>query len=311
MSGILERMAKRAWGASRSVEPLGTRRFAAGERGSPDGPFDLDRHSEIDALPSETGPTPILVRKAEGEPESLPFVTPVRVRQAESDVEPPGLQMGPIPRWIQQAEDNGRRLSLYDRREREDVPELRTHETVKAPGRADIREAQDRVQPLTPIAGARVADVAATAPLVNGEPARQREETGPDLRRATDSPRPPASVTTYERSASDERDGLARLPAEMGKRSLSRTEREGYSRPEDRAAPAVAKRIEPLAETSMGDLRGLVAAAQSLEQKTEIHISIGRVELRAPRQDAKPSAAPFRPRLTLDDFLRRKPGGAG
>jgi len=43
------------------------------------------------------------------------------------------------------------------------------------------------------------------------------------------------------------------------------------------------------------------------EQKTEIHISIGSIELRAPRVEARPQAAPFRPRLTLNDFLRRKP----
>jgi hypothetical protein len=319
MNGILERMAKRAWGASRTVEPLGAQRFAAGERGSPDRPFDLDTHSEIDAPPSETDP--ILVRQAESEPEPPPFptihMTPVRVRQAESDAEPPRLRTGLAPRWIQDAEDNERRPSLDDRGGREEAPELRRRETVKAPRRADIREAQDRVQPLTPIAAARVADLktlaetnAATAPLVNGEPARQREQTGADLRGATDWSIPRASDTTRLRLAPDERDALAQLPAEMGKRGVPPMEREGYSRPEDRAVPAVAKRIEPAAEASMGDLRGLVAAAASLEQTTELHISIGRIEFRAPREDAKPSAAPFRPRLTLDDFLRRKPGGA-
>jgi hypothetical protein len=321
MNGILERMAKRAWGASRAVEPLGAQRFAAGERGSPDRPFDLDTHSEIDASPSEMDPTPILVRQAESKPDPSPFptiyVTPVRVRQAESDLEPSGLRTGPTPRWIQESEDNERRPNLYDRREREEAPELRTHETVKAPRRADTREAQDRIQPLTPIAGARVADLktlaetnAATAPLVNGEPTRQQEQTGADLRGATDSSMPRASDTTRLRLAADERDALAQLPAEMGKRGLPPMEREGYPRPEDRAVPVVAKRIEPAAEASVGHLSGLVAAAASLEQKTEIHISIGRVELRAAREDTKPSAIPFRPRLTLDDFLRRKPEGA-
>jgi hypothetical protein len=46
---------------------------------------------------------------------------------------------------------------------------------------------------------------------------------------------------------------------------------------------------------------------QRLEQKTEIYISIGSIELRAPRAETKPAAAPFRPRVTLEDFLRRKP----
>ena len=43
------------------------------------------------------------------------------------------------------------------------------------------------------------------------------------------------------------------------------------------------------------------------EQRTEINISIGSIELRAPRVEARPRQAPFRPQVTLDDFLRRKP----
>jgi hypothetical protein len=45
--------------------------------------------------------------------------------------------------------------------------------------------------------------------------------------------------------------------------------------------------------------------AQPAEEKTEIHISIGSIELRAPRVEPSPQPAPFRPRVTLDDFLRR------
>jgi hypothetical protein len=48
----------------------------------------------------------------------------------------------------------------------------------------------------------------------------------------------------------------------------------------------------------------------SAEPKTEIHISIGSIELRAPRTEARPQAAPFRPLVTLEDFLRRKPEGS-
>ncbi|MGB7548980.1 MAG: hypothetical protein WBM14_14630 [Terracidiphilus sp.] len=41
---------------------------------------------------------------------------------------------------------------------------------------------------------------------------------------------------------------------------------------------------------------------------TEIHITIGSIELRAPRTEAKAPA--FRPRVTLDEFLNRRPGAA-
>jgi hypothetical protein len=46
------------------------------------------------------------------------------------------------------------------------------------------------------------------------------------------------------------------------------------------------------------------------EQRTEIHISIGSIELRAPHVESRPQVVPFRPRVSLDDFLGRKPGGA-
>jgi len=43
------------------------------------------------------------------------------------------------------------------------------------------------------------------------------------------------------------------------------------------------------------------------EQKAEIHISIGSIELRAAPAEPKPApAAPFRPRVSLQDFLSRK-----
>jgi hypothetical protein len=47
--------------------------------------------------------------------------------------------------------------------------------------------------------------------------------------------------------------------------------------------------------------------AASREEKTEVHISIGNIELRAPRAEARPQPAPFRPRVTLEEFLRRPP----
>jgi hypothetical protein len=40
------------------------------------------------------------------------------------------------------------------------------------------------------------------------------------------------------------------------------------------------------------------------EDQTEVHISIGSIELRAPRSEPR-QAAPSRPRVTLDEFLRR------
>jgi hypothetical protein len=53
---------------------------------------------------------------------------------------------------------------------------------------------------------------------------------------------------------------------------------------------------------------GIPVGAPVIEtgEHTEIHITIGSIELRAPRTEAK--APPFRPSVTLDEFLKRRPG---
>jgi hypothetical protein len=54
------------------------------------------------------------------------------------------------------------------------------------------------------------------------------------------------------------------------------------------------------------------ASANNEPEQTEIHITIGSVELRAPRvAPVAPKSLPFRPRVTLDEFLRRGSGSSG
>ncbi|MGH9606923.1 MAG: hypothetical protein ACRD3N_14630 [Terracidiphilus sp.] len=73
----------------------------------------------------------------------------------------------------------------------------------------------------------------------------------------------------------------------------------------------IAKRNRKVAESQHPESREPRLSARHpqppAEEKTEIHISIGSIELRAPRMEPRPQAAPFRPRVTLDEFLRRKP----
>ena len=57
---------------------------------------------------------------------------------------------------------------------------------------------------------------------------------------------------------------------------------------------------------------GVAGSATDAAEHTEIHITIGSVELRAPRiAPAPPKAPPFRPRVTLDEFLKRGAGSGG
>ena len=54
------------------------------------------------------------------------------------------------------------------------------------------------------------------------------------------------------------------------------------------------------------------AAEMDATEHTEIHITIGSVELRTPRVAPAPAKAPpFRPRVTLDEFLKRGSGSGG
>jgi hypothetical protein len=77
----------------------------------------------------------------------------------------------------------------------------------------------------------------------------------------------------------------------------------------------IAKQIRPVAELAQGiERRGgpqrEPRAATPAEEKTEIQITIGSIELRAPRvetrSEPRPARPPFRPRVTLDEFLRRQ-----
>lgn len=65
--------------------------------------------------------------------------------------------------------------------------------------------------------------------------------------------------------------------------------------------------IEVRSEQSSAESPSELHAAPA-EERTEIHISIGSIELRAPRTEAGPKPAPFKPRVSLDEFLRGKPG---
>jgi hypothetical protein len=54
------------------------------------------------------------------------------------------------------------------------------------------------------------------------------------------------------------------------------------------------------------------ASANDEPEQTEIHITIGSVELRSPRvAPVAAKTAPFKPRVTLDEFLKRGSGGRG
>ena len=67
----------------------------------------------------------------------------------------------------------------------------------------------------------------------------------------------------------------------------------------------------PNMSAARNEMDGAASAIDEAEH-TEIHITIGSVELRAPRvAPVPPKAPPFRPRVTLDEFLKRGAGSGG
>lgn len=74
----------------------------------------------------------------------------------------------------------------------------------------------------------------------------------------------------------------------------------------------VEKRVETQETPAIRNETADAASAVDDSEHTEIHITIGSVELRAPRVAPAPPKAPaFKPRVTLDEFLKREAGSGG
>jgi hypothetical protein len=88
--------------------------------------------------------------------------------------------------------------------------------------------------------------------------------------------------------------------------------------PEETIGEIVRPRVEVEQRSATPDISAVrkqadaAASANNELEQTEVHITIGRVELRAPQvAPAAPKAPPFKPRVTLDEFLKRGSGGRG
>lgn len=298
MSGVLERMAQRALGALPTLQPLLAPHFAPADRGSREQPLapnthlDHREHLEIDA------------------PSSRPEPARTRVRQTADDWGRPGPEHG----------------TTYERAAAPPTPA-----GEKPPARIDDREPQDPIQPFERIVEPRVVDLKtisrpnpvteALAPIIASEQFAQEmrlylaelpEETRTRMAppKKPENLQPVAPIIAGEQFAHETRVHLFDLPEENRTRTLP-PKKPGELPPVSHEASPVANRIQQAVGTSHRDRRGAVILPSSAEQKAEIHISIGRIELRAPRPEAKLPSTPFRPRVTLEEFLRRKSEASG
>jgi hypothetical protein len=170
------------------------------------------------------------------------------------------------------------------------------HKSLPQPERAETRHVQARSQ-----SGSEAN--AGNRPSLNREPAREPEHGGEKIVQTNEytirSPRIEPGDAEVETGAP--------LPAQLEKEAPAHRTLEisaGDKEEEDRPITAALELHRPAARPLSARQRD---AAAPVEQRTEIQISIGSIELRAPRVEARPQSQPFRPRVTLNEFLSRKP----
>jgi hypothetical protein len=257
MSGVLERMAKRALGALPSVQPLASPQFATPAVGLRESMAELETDLEIE---------------------------------------------GPVRSATQKTENLSPERSAGSRRKREKPGPLPTPEFSPQPARTEARNRQTRIQSsnrkseeLTPQPGPE------SRLGLSNEPSLKTPEIEPG-----DTSFVPPMEYTARGPGEDANVKTGAPPATEIEERIVLHDRSEIPVRERQDHPISAAR-ERNRQATPRALPG--QAAIPVEQKTEINISIGSIEVRAPRVDARPQAPPFRPRVSLDDFLHRKPEG--
>jgi len=309
MSGILDRMAKRALGALPAVQPLTAPRYAPSAPGLREPAFAPETALETEG--------PAAVRGTESKP---------RGRQDARDDE--------VQQRREHRPNSERNADLEQRTLLEDAGAPIAHDPQLQIIHAQTRSAQPEIEPLMRAsekrgAGERARESAPAQTASADAGARPIEEVKPTRERngnrlarpAEIMPRPApmerrkASIVEAARDESAERRSEISVAPRKEERAVSRQEQpiapKSEERPGEIPAAAALLRNRKVADTPYTRSRELPANARQpaapAEEKTEIHISIGSIELRAPRPEPRPQPAPFRPRVTLDEFLRRKP----
>jgi hypothetical protein len=278
MSGVLERMAKRARAALPTVEPRNTPLFAPAvpELGSDAVPSaglgeifaevessrsELDRSPRNRRRSSEENDEPATIR----DEDSRPFVAPEPVQRT------PSGQAG------REQDSTQRQVSEPHRQRRPNSPPA-ANPLLASEGKipsVQLRPSVENNASDLGVEGLFEAEKSLLQASVKAVANDTREEKPL-------APAPISRVVQKEVEGGDE---------------LSITARSDAVRPRQPQERRIGTR----------DSAPVAAPDSPAEQRTEIHISIGNIELRAPRVESRPQPVPFRPRVTLSDFLGRKP----
>lgn len=280
MSGVLARMAKQARGEAAEVQPRVTPRFAPaalGSRGTPVDTRGWDRPETLLApeIREERAADLPAIEPAAGERKEGSSTAAMRDRAQQSRRDGSAEEReasGARPRsaessWTPQTNPAIGKSRPIAGYERESSGSVREHPMLAPPEAGPGSDTQQRFA-IEGDGGAR-RPAALVRPSVVGDEVPQTKA-------------PDASWALQPR-----RDETSDRPARRG------------------TLQSTASHVQLDASRSPRRLPEDVAASR--EEKTEVHISIGNIELRAPRAEARPQPAPFRPRITLEEFLRRLP----
>jgi len=292
MSGVLDRMAQRALGTLKAVQPLlgpryaemrETPRSAAAE---PQMTAETETIAPVRGRESDGRKRPVLDRDREAErPEERPrnssegprpvkrLKTPEKVTKAHEPAMPVSAP----------ADQGERKFSAMERATQPGVERSREFEAQHS--EAEHSEAERFDEEFRPAPSTKIGETMRIAKAgARAEPIEPRREDAK------------AEEVREEREGS----GIAVVPRPKDEPSRHEMVQSSDSPKRSRLVAA------PLLEVDRrGTAQGVRPAAEPVEEKTEIHISIGSIELRAPHVEPRPQAAPFRPRVTLDEFLRR------
>ena len=282
MSGVLDRMAQRALGTMPAVQPLLGPRYAETPRGAE---AELGMTAEIETIApvparkGDAGRRPVADRdndvQGQDDRSENRFEGRSPVKRSKAPEKIAKAHEAETP--VSAPTDQGERQSSPPRRAAQPGVE-RSREVAAGPGperAAELRLAK---------AGHRSQTARAAKAVPHIEPMEPRREDAA------------ADPMREERETS----GIGIVLSPKDEPSRHEIVQSSASLKRNRLVAEL-----PLTIDRRRTLQGERRAAEAAEEKTEIHISIGSIELRAPRAEPRPQAVPFRPRVTLDDFLRR------
>lgn len=279
MSGVLDRMAQRALGTLPAVRPPMAPRYTETSRPAT---AELEITAETEAI------APIPARKSDARKQLA--VGSEREMQAQGDSPIDGrriLNSSATRKRIDNAPEQEVQVSApADRGQRQPLPIERASQPGAGRNRDFAAEHSDTAHPAADLRPAEAINRSQAAPAAKATPHLERMEPHNEN----------AEPMREMREASDI--GNALVPINEPSRPALTAHSDSPKSSRSVAAPPlqIDRRTTPREPQP----------AQPVEEKTEIHISIGSIELRAPRVEPSPQPASFRPRVTLDDFLRRR-----